>query len=360
MAVTTNYSGTLPTVGASASTWGAENNTLHQLWDTTLFGMLPKAGGTLTGALVAAVGTVLLPSLTFAGDLNTGFYYVGADSFGLALGGVNKITYSAAAATYLGMVPVGPTPAAGAAGYASFRLPHGVAPTTNLTNGDIWTTSALLQIRMSAATKTIAFTDSNITGSAASATGNAATATALVTGYTISGTGDVTFTTGTFNGSGNVTGVCTIGAAKVTMAMLANIATSSVIGRVAASPGVPKALSAAELSGLVDLSSATIGTGAPASDYVKLGSIYIQWGSVSVTASNVAGTTGEGTVTFPVTFPTALKSIVATAIQPSGAEGSSNTQVPYINDQTTAGCTIGLDSNGGTPTFTVNWVAFGY
>lgn len=32
--------------------------------------------------------------------------------------------------------------AAGGAGYGSLRIPHGAAPTTNLTNGDIWTTAA--------------------------------------------------------------------------------------------------------------------------------------------------------------------------------------------------------------------------
>jgi hypothetical protein len=42
--------------------------------------------------------------------------------------------------------------AAGASGYASIRLPHGAAPTTNITNGDCWTTTAGLYCRINGAT----------------------------------------------------------------------------------------------------------------------------------------------------------------------------------------------------------------
>lgn len=45
-----------------------------------------------------------------------------------------------------------PASAAGADGYASLRLPHGAAPTTNLTNGDLWTTTAGLYARINGAT----------------------------------------------------------------------------------------------------------------------------------------------------------------------------------------------------------------
>lgn len=48
--------------------------------------------------------------------------------------------------------PVGPTPASGAAGYASYRAPHGSAPTTNITNGDIWTTTSGLYVRINGTT----------------------------------------------------------------------------------------------------------------------------------------------------------------------------------------------------------------
>jgi len=77
-------------------------------------------------------------------------------------------------------------PAAAAAG---LNLPHGTAPTTPA-NGDVWSTTAGLLARINGATKTVAFTDSSITG-------NAATATVLATARTINGV--------SFNGSANIT-----------------------------------------------------------------------------------------------------------------------------------------------------------
>lgn len=53
-------------------------------------------------------------------------------------------------------------------------------------------------------------TSDNTTGSSASCTGNAATATTLATGRTIAITGDLAYTSGSFNGSGNVTGTGTL------------------------------------------------------------------------------------------------------------------------------------------------------
>jgi len=99
---TTNYSWATPVVGGSADTWGTILNALFQSIDTQVFAMVPKAGTTLTGALI------------------------------------------------------GVTPAAGANGYASFRFPQGAAPTTNLTNGDHWMTSGGFFYRRAGGTKTIA------------------------------------------------------------------------------------------------------------------------------------------------------------------------------------------------------------
>ena len=57
----------------------------------------------------------------------------------------------------------------------------------------------------------------NVSGSSGSTTGNAATATALQTGRTISLTGDVTGTSGTFDGTGNVSIAATIAANSVAL-----------------------------------------------------------------------------------------------------------------------------------------------
>jgi len=55
----------------------------------------------------------------------------------------------------------------------------------------------------------------NTSGSSGSCTGNAATATALATGRTIAMTGDVTYTSGSFNGSANVSGAATLATSGV-------------------------------------------------------------------------------------------------------------------------------------------------
>lgn len=65
--------------------------------------------------------------------------------------------------------------AASAAGAAGFNLPHGAAPTAPV-DGDIWTTTAAVLARVNGASKTLAFTDSTITGNAANVTGTVAVA----------------------------------------------------------------------------------------------------------------------------------------------------------------------------------------
>jgi len=66
----------------------------------------------------------------------------------------------------------------------------------------------------------------NVSGSSGSTTGNAATATALATGRTIGMTGDVVWTSASFDGSGNVTGTAAIQSDAVETAMVnANVIT---------------------------------------------------------------------------------------------------------------------------------------
>lgn len=74
----------------------------------------------------------------------------------------------------------------------------------------------------------------NLTGAVS---GNATTSSALATGRTIGMTGDVTWTSGSFNGSSNVTGTSTIGANKVLDSMLRQSAATSILGRASNSSG---------------------------------------------------------------------------------------------------------------------------
>lgn len=79
------------TVAASGSSaWGGITGTLSAQTDlqTALDAKLALAGGTMTGALVHAAGTVSAPGMSFTGDLNTGIYSTGADALAIATGGV--------------------------------------------------------------------------------------------------------------------------------------------------------------------------------------------------------------------------------------------------------------------------------
>ena len=63
------------------------------LADTNL-GLLSRTGGTLTGALLADdSGTAALPAIAFDGDPNTGIFRAGADQFGIATNGVERVEF---------------------------------------------------------------------------------------------------------------------------------------------------------------------------------------------------------------------------------------------------------------------------
>jgi len=126
--------------------------------------LLLDGSHTMTSALVHAVGSESLPSVTFAGDLDTGWFHVGANSMAGVVGGQKRLQVEATAITALnGAVFVG-----------------------NLTgNADTATT-------------------------AGSTSGNAATATKWATGRTLSITGSIAYTSPSLDGSGNVTAAATI------------------------------------------------------------------------------------------------------------------------------------------------------
>ena len=69
----------------------------------------------------------------------------------------------------------------------------------------------------------------NVSGSSGSTTGNAATATALATGRTVGMTGDVVWTSASFDGSGNVTGVAALQANTVSSTELESAVTLEIL-----------------------------------------------------------------------------------------------------------------------------------
>lgn len=93
--LTTNYGWTKPTVGADTNTWGGLLNADLDGIDSTVFAVsgvanaaLPKAGGTMTGAILHAVGSVSAPGISFTGEASTGFYHPAGSTLEVAISGV--------------------------------------------------------------------------------------------------------------------------------------------------------------------------------------------------------------------------------------------------------------------------------
>lgn len=205
--------------------------------------------------------------------------------------------------------------AASAAGGSGFNLASGVDPTSPV-NGDLWNVSGAPKFYDGATKQTLAFLSSSITGSAAT----------LTTGRTIAMTGDVVWTSPSFNGSGNVTAAGAIQAAAVTSADLRNSGALSVIGRSANSSGVPADISAVAASGAVlRESGSTIGFGTVA----------------NAGLANMAATTIKANVTGGSAAPT---DVTIAALQ-----GTTSSTFAAGNDSRFAGPTQNSQSVGYTP-----------
>ncbi|MCO7576160.1 MULTISPECIES: gp53-like domain-containing protein [Pseudomonas chlororaphis group] len=85
-----------------------------------------------------------------------------------------------------------------------------------------------------------------------------------------------------------------------------------------------------------------------------LGGLIIQWGLTGAIPSNT-----EITVTFPITYPTAARSVVATNQQAAIVNGA---WVSYIDTITTTNFVVGADDVGSTSGTAINvyWIAIGH
>lgn len=148
----------------------------------------------------------------------------------------------------------------------------------------------------------------------AALSGNASTATALATGRTISLTGDVTYTSGSFDGTGNVTGTATLANSGVTAGSYGSSTAVPVItvdakGRVTgvttSAISIPTSLS---IAGGTGTDSVTLGTdtltfagGTGVTTTVTNNQVSFAIGQAVSTTSDVTfnNITGNGTVTVP-------------------------------------------------------------
>ncbi len=93
-------------------------------------------------------GSLTQPTIHVNGDSNTGLFFELGDTLSVVTGGTRAISFDGSQnATFTGTAIT----AASATGKAGLRLPHGAAPTAPV-NGDIWTTTAGLYVRINGAT----------------------------------------------------------------------------------------------------------------------------------------------------------------------------------------------------------------
>jgi hypothetical protein len=124
----------------------------------------------------------------------------------------------------------------------------------------------------------------SVTGSSGSTTGNAATATALATGRTIAITGDLAYTSPSFDGSGNVTAAGTL--ATVATPGSTGSSTSIPIITINAKGLTTSVSSAAVVAPAGTLSGSTLASGVTASSLTSLGTIT----NLTATAGTIATT----------------------------------------------------------------------
>jgi hypothetical protein len=161
----------------------------------------------LGGGYNTAVGSSALAANTTA-DYNVA---VGRQ----ALGNTNTGGFNVAiGAATLGINTTGTNNTA--IGYGADVASAALYNATAIGNGAIASASNTIQLGNSGVTSVITSGTISATGFTGALTGNASTATALATGRTISTTGDVTYTSGIFNGSQNVSGSATLTNTTVT------------------------------------------------------------------------------------------------------------------------------------------------
>lgn len=352
MANTANYNQLLPTVGASASSWGSENNALHVKWDAELWKALYLDGSrAMSGPLAAAVGSAAAPGLSFAGDANSGLYWAGADSIALSLGGTARATFSTTGAVFTGSIgcgaisagavgcttlaPSGLTSiAASATGGAKLNLAPGTAPSAP-NNGDLWTTSSGVFARLGGATVDLT-----------------STAGPWATPRDLSLTGDVTATLSNVDGSANKSAAASLAAnavtsgkiadGAVTLAKLAQASGSArFVGRRAgAGAGVMQEMTAGEALAALGL------TNAEAAAWVECA---ISGGpSFTQTGLNLSLSADAGTGNYIASFGAPLAS-AAYAVVISGTRTSTGGDVAVCSyhSRTTGGFKVRVETLGG-------------
>ncbi len=182
------------------------------------------------------------------------------------------------------------TPSLGVANSTSINKMVILAPATSSTltvsNGKMFSVSNTLTLAGTDG-KTLTVSDNATvsgtnTGDQTTITGNSGSATVLATGRTISGTGDATFTTGSFDGSGNVSGVVSV--VKINGTTLSGLATG--ILKNTTGTGVPSIAVNSDLP----VMSATVGGAVPTPPNNT--TTFLRGDGTFATPTGVSGATG--------------------------------------------------------------------
>lgn len=127
---------------------GTQATTLLDAFTSGLKGLAPASGGGTTNYL-RADGTWAAPpgSGGSPGGSNTQVQWNNSSAFG----GITNLTTDGTNVTAITVAGAKANFAATATGYASINMPHGTAPTSPV-NGDVWTTTAGMYVRINGAT----------------------------------------------------------------------------------------------------------------------------------------------------------------------------------------------------------------
>ena len=223
-------------------------------------------------------------------------------------------------------------------------------PAISLSLGAITPTSVNSVVLSGSSTPTLTVTGTSSisgsnTGDQTNITGNSATATKLSTGRTIAITGDVTYTSPSFDGSANVTAAGTV--TKINGTALSGLATG--ILKNTTSTGVPSiAVSGTDYAPATSGSSILAGNASGGFSAVTVGS------GLSYSAGTLSSTSGGGSVTsVSVVSANGLAGTVATSTStPAITLTTSVTGILKGNGTAISAATSGTDYSSGTSALT--------
>ncbi|TBH71542.1 hypothetical protein [Aquirufa antheringensis] len=218
----TSFTGTLTGNASTATKLAATKNINGVAFDGSADITVTADAGTLTGTTLAS--NVVTSSLTSVGTVTSGVW--SGTAIAIAKGGTGATTAADARAN-LGLV-IGTNVQAPLTAGSGISIVSGTISATGLTTSNLASNAAITNGQLANSTTILGSTTMTLGGTVTSVTGLTSlaattltgtlsgTAAALTTGRTISTTGDVTYTSGIFDGTTNVTGSATLTNTAVT------------------------------------------------------------------------------------------------------------------------------------------------